>query len=71
MDEATHKAIQERAYFLWLEAGRPEGQALLHWLQAEAEAELGLNPEVSESDMQSDKEGVTLAELTRSPPPRR
>jgi Protein of unknown function (DUF2934) len=30
MDEAMHKAIQERAYFLWLEAGRPEGQDVLH-----------------------------------------
>ena len=42
MDEAMHKAIQVRAYFLWLEAGRPDGQDVLHWLQAEAEAELGV-----------------------------
>ena len=51
MDEAMHKAIQVRAYFLWLEAGRPDGQDVLHWLQAEAEGELGLNPEVDESEL--------------------
>ena len=28
--------IRERAYFLWLAAGRPHGAALLHWRQAEA-----------------------------------
>ena len=51
MDEAMHKAIQERAYFLWLQAGCPEGFEVLHWLQAEAEAELGLNPEVNEKEL--------------------
>jgi Protein of unknown function (DUF2934) len=34
------KAVEERAYFVWLEAGCPEGQAARHWSQAEAE--LGL-----------------------------
>ena len=51
MNEVMHKAIQERAYFLWLEAGCPEGQHLLHWLQAEAEAELGLNPKVDAPEL--------------------
>jgi Protein of unknown function (DUF2934) len=51
MDEAMHKAIQVRAYFLWLQAGCPDGQDVLHWLQAEAEAELGLNPEVDGSEL--------------------
>src|SRR5207253_10948234 len=27
--------IAERAYLLWEQAGRPEGKALEHWLQAE------------------------------------
>ena len=27
--------IRERAYFLWLEEGCPEGQAERHWLAAE------------------------------------
>lgn len=29
--------IQERAYFLWDRAGRPEGKALNFWLAAEFE----------------------------------
>ena len=29
--------VAERAYLLWEQAGRPEGKALQHWLQAEAE----------------------------------
>ena len=53
MDPDMHHAIQVRAYFLWLEAGCPDGQAVLHWLQAEAEAELGLNPNVDETTMTS------------------
>jgi hypothetical protein len=27
----------ERAYLIWEQMGRPEGQALEHWLKAEAE----------------------------------
>lgn len=37
MDEATRAALERRAYAIWQEAGCPEGQALLHWLQAELE----------------------------------
>jgi hypothetical protein len=29
--------ISERAYSIWEREGRPDGQALNHWLQAEAE----------------------------------
>ena len=28
--------VRELAYFLWLEEGRPEGEAERHWLAAEA-----------------------------------
>ncbi len=31
------RRIQERAYQIWEEAGRPEGQEVEHWLRAEAE----------------------------------
>ncbi|MFC7051145.1 DUF2934 domain-containing protein [Hansschlegelia quercus] len=34
MDELTQK-IRERAFQLWEEAGRPEGQEDEHWAQAE------------------------------------
>jgi Protein of unknown function (DUF2934) len=31
------RAIRERAYAIWEEEGRPEGQHVSHWLRAEAE----------------------------------
>jgi hypothetical protein len=31
------QAIRERAYAIWEEEGRPEGQHLRHWFRAEAE----------------------------------
>jgi hypothetical protein len=40
---------RERAYEIWERAGRPEGEAMQHWLQAEAEIvaeEKGLEQEV-------------------------
>ena len=37
MDADTRKAVEERAYVLWDEAGRPDGSALLYWLRAEEE----------------------------------
>jgi hypothetical protein len=52
MDEATHRAIRGRACFPWLEAGCPEGQAVLHRPQAEAEAELGLDPGVDRAELE-------------------
>ena len=41
--------VQERAYETWERTGRPEGKAMEHWLQAEAEIvdeEKGLEQEV-------------------------
>lgn len=37
-DRDLHQRISRRAYLLWEQEGRPEGQAQAHWLQAEAEA---------------------------------
>jgi hypothetical protein len=37
MSEQREQAIRERAYVLWEQDGRPEGQSLAHWSQAEAE----------------------------------
>jgi len=39
MTSEIHKRIEERAYQLWDEAGRPEGQAEQYWLAAEAALE--------------------------------
>ena len=56
MDVAMRKAIEERAYVLWEEAGRPDGSGLLYWLRAEEE--FGIIPKVEEPDPL-----VTLREL--------
>jgi hypothetical protein len=36
--EATHEAVRERAYYIWLNAGRSDGRDLEHWFQAEEES---------------------------------
>lgn len=36
-DKITHRNVEERAYFLWLESGKPEGRDKEFWLQAEKE----------------------------------
>ena len=56
MDAEMRKAVEERAYVLWDEAGRPDGSALLYWLRAEQE--LGMIPKVEADDPM-----VTLQEL--------
>ena len=56
MDAEMRKAVEERAYVLWDEAGRPEGSALLYWLRAEQE--FGLIPMVEADDPM-----VTLQEV--------
>lgn len=30
----VERRVRERAYFLWLQEGRPEGRAAEHWLRA-------------------------------------
>ena len=37
MEKLTPAQLEERAYHIWERAGRPHGQALEHWLQAQAE----------------------------------
>lgn len=33
-EDLLGQRVRERAYFLWLEEGRPEGRALEHWMAA-------------------------------------
>lgn len=49
-DESTtlHERIRERAYFLWLEAGQPDGEDLVHWYAAVGHIE-GHDQPVSDS----------------------
>ena len=56
MDAELRKKVEERAYALWDEAGRPDGSALLYWLRAEQE--FGIVPKV-----QADDPLITLQEL--------
>jgi hypothetical protein len=35
----TEGRIRDRAYWLWMSAGRPDGCADAHWMQAQAELE--------------------------------
>ena len=37
METEEERAIRERAYFLWVNEGRPEGRALDHWERARGE----------------------------------
>jgi hypothetical protein len=44
--------IAERAYLIWERMGRPNGQALEHWLRAEAElAEWTVSPASAEPSL--------------------
>jgi hypothetical protein len=36
-ERARFRTISERAYAIWEQEGRPDGKALDHWVQAEAE----------------------------------
>jgi len=38
MGTETHVQLELRAYYIWEQQGRPEGLALEHWLEAQAEA---------------------------------
>jgi Protein of unknown function (DUF2934) len=37
MSTQISHSIAQRAYYIWEQMGRPDGQALEHWLRAEAE----------------------------------
>lgn len=39
-DLDTHQEIQEKAYFLWKEAGCPEGSGVEFWLKAEKQIKI-------------------------------
>ena len=41
-DADVRERVRQRAYSLWEQEGRPEGQAEDHWRRAEAE--VGVNP---------------------------
>jgi DUF2934 family protein len=54
LDPNSEDAIRERAYFIWLREGRPEGRAQDHWLSATLE-ELGENHERADEFIDEEK----------------
>jgi Protein of unknown function (DUF2934) len=53
-DRNNEAAIRERAYFIWLHEGRPEGRARHHWLSATLEG-LGESPERADEFIDEEK----------------
>ena len=53
-DRNNEAAIRERAYFIWLLEGRPEGRARHHWLSAILE-ELGESHERADEFIDEEK----------------
>jgi hypothetical protein len=49
-----HDEIARRAYRIWEDAGRPEGQEVEHWTAAEAE----LSPEAGDEPQHQDTGGL-------------
>lgn len=44
MDWNREEEIRKRAIKIWEDAGKPEGQDVAHWAQAERELEAARNP---------------------------
>lgn len=55
--EKLKQEIREKAYYLWLDAGKPQSDGLEFWLEAEAEAGLAQD---SDNVKVKDKELVEL-----------
>jgi Protein of unknown function (DUF2934) len=60
-DAGRERRIRERAYFLWLEAGSPEGQSVRFWDRAETLEANPLPPETCPSSAAADVTGGGVA----------
>ena len=58
-------AIRERAYFMWLREGRPEGRAEAHWLSATVEV---FGEERRHDEFMDDEEKVLAGRLDANIP---
>jgi hypothetical protein len=57
MTSSRHEVrIHERAYQIWERAGRPEGKAVEHWLQAQAE--IAADEQELSEELKLEAEGV-------------
>jgi hypothetical protein len=59
-DRDLEQRIRERAFFLWIEQGRPEGCDQEHWRQAESELTAGIA--APESEAKPERGQATQAE---------
>ncbi|EJJ25835.1 DUF2934 domain-containing protein [Rhizobium sp. CF142] len=71
MTERNEDRVRQRAYAIWEEQGRPDGEDLCHWSDAEAE----LRGETAKANEQARKqieetEAATRATGAPIPPPR-
>lgn len=57
--------IEQRAYDLWVEGGRPDGMALSHWLQAERELSAQADPSATRESPRAN--GPTKAKINTKP----
>ncbi|GAA3086813.1 hypothetical protein GCM10010520_36600 [Rhizobium viscosum] len=62
MTDRNEDRVRERAYAIWEKEGRPEGEDLRHWSDAEAELRGDETPKASEQRKQLEEtEGATGA----------
>ena len=67
MDNEFERRVRERAYYIWIEEGRPEDRDREHWEQAEAEFGAAKHTQ-SQTQKQTSEEPVAAVspdELTR------
>lgn len=62
-----HELIAQRAYRIWEEAGRPEGQDAEHWAAAEAELAVAADGEGRETGGIAPSESAALEEAAGTP----
>ena len=51
VDQPNEDKIRERAYALWERSGRPDGQADVHWREAEAEVSSTVDAPSDQADV--------------------
>jgi len=62
MATPTHDEISQRAYGLWQDQGRPDGNDLDHWLEAERQLGTGTGPGTAKATFAEVAKAETAAE---------
>jgi hypothetical protein len=66
-DNDIEQRIRQRAFYIWIEQGRPEGKDKEHWQQAESELMAGIAK--PESELHPARDEVPQAGLANAPGP--